>query len=93
LVNFVYWDGKPAIIKEKEIEAIRKFLNEHENVEVIKFDIKEDQKVLITAGPFMNLEGKVVEVKNKVARIVIESLGYILLADIDKTRLMPVQNN
>jgi transcription antitermination factor NusG len=93
VVNFVYWDGKPAIIKEKEIEAIRKFLNEHENVEVIKFDIKEDQKVLITAGPFMNLEGKVVEVKNKVARIVIESLGYILLADIDKTRLMPVQNN
>ena len=29
-INFVYWGGKPAIIKEKEIAAIRKFLDEYE---------------------------------------------------------------
>src|SRR5687767_5047441 len=30
VVNFVYWMGKPAIIKDKEIEIIKKFLNEYE---------------------------------------------------------------
>jgi transcription antitermination factor NusG len=30
VVNFVYWLGKPAIIKGREIEIIRRFLNEYE---------------------------------------------------------------
>ena len=33
VVNFVYWNGKPAIIKEEEINTIRRFLNEYEHVE------------------------------------------------------------
>ena len=32
-INFVYWQGKPAVIKEKEILAIKRFLDEYENVE------------------------------------------------------------
>jgi transcription antitermination factor NusG len=34
VVNFIYWLGKPAIIKEKEIVTIKKFLNDHHDVEV-----------------------------------------------------------
>src|SRR3954462_11033975 len=33
VVNFVYWNGKPALIKDREIQTIRRFLNEYENVE------------------------------------------------------------
>ena len=90
VINFVYWDGKPAMIKEREIESIRKFLDEYENVQLIKLDVQQDQKVRITAGPFMNQEGKVIEVKNKSARILVESLGCLLVADIDKNKLLPV---
>src|ERR1700753_42274 len=32
-VNFVYWLGKPAIIQDKEIDVIRKFLNEYTDVQ------------------------------------------------------------
>src|SRR5437870_7911065 len=39
VINFVYWDGKPAIIKEKEIATIKRFLDEHENVEVQPMNI------------------------------------------------------
>src|ERR1700712_1249639 len=28
VVNFVYWQGKPAVIPEREILTIKKFLNE-----------------------------------------------------------------
>ncbi len=94
VVNFLYWNGKPAIVKDREIEVIRKFLNEHENVALVKMDVKTNQKVVITAGPFMDKEGMVVEVKNKVAKVMIDSLGYILYADIEKTRLaLPTAKN
>src|SRR5882757_7831366 len=32
VVNFVYWLGKPAVVKESEIGIIRKFLNEYTEV-------------------------------------------------------------
>lgn len=87
VINFVYWQGKPALIKEKEINAIRRFLDEYENVEVKPIDIKVNQRVAITTGPLMDQEGKVLEVKHRTARIAIDSLGYILIASVDKTKL------
>ena len=86
-INFVYWDGKPAVIKEKEIIAIKRFLNEYENVEAIPSDLKINQRVRITNGTFMDQEGKVLDIRHKTARVAIDSLGYILVAYIDRTKL------
>lgn len=36
IMNFVYWLGKPAVIKDLEIDMIRRFLNEHTNVSLEK---------------------------------------------------------
>lgn len=91
VMNFVYWNSKPAIIREKEILTIRKFLDEYENVEAVKMDIKPEERVIITSGPMMEQEGKVLEVKNKMAKVCIDSLGYMLIAYIDKTKLISVQ--
>jgi transcription antitermination factor NusG len=86
-INFVYWTGKPAIIKEKEIIAIKRFLNEYENVEAIPSDLKINQRVRITNGTLMDQEGKVLDIRRKTARVAIDSLGYILVAYIDRTKL------
>jgi transcription antitermination factor NusG len=87
VINFVYWDGKPAVIKEKEINTIKSFLNEYENVEVRPLKVELKQRVRITAGPLMDHEGEVVEVSRKVAKVAIDSLGYLLIAHIDKSKL------
>lgn len=92
VINFIYWDGKPAVIREKEIQAIKKFLDEHENVTLIKMDFKPAQRVVVTAGTLMDKEGQVLEVKNKIAKVAIESMGYILVADIDKHKLALVHH-
>ena len=42
VINFVYGDGKPAVIREREIQNIKKFLDEYENVVV-----KEDRKSVV----------------------------------------------
>jgi transcription antitermination factor NusG len=90
VVNFVYWNGKPAIIREKEIQTIKRFLDEYENVEAVKMEISAEDRVRVIAGPMMDQEGKVLEVKNKTAKVCIDSLGYMLIAYIDKTKLISV---
>ncbi len=90
-INFVYWNGKPAVIKEKEINAIKRFLNEYENVEANPVDLKVNQRVRITNGTLMDKEGKVLDVRHKTVKVAIESLGYILVAYIERTKLTSAQ--
>ncbi len=87
VINFVYWDKKPAIIKEKEIQTIRRFLDEYSNVEVHAADVKVNDRVMITAGPFIDQYGKVLSLRRKAVKVAIESLGYVLVAYIDRTKL------
>jgi transcription antitermination factor NusG len=87
-INFVYWNGKPAVIKEKEIIAIKQFLDEYENVEAKPIDIKKNQRVRITGGTLMDHEGKILEVKRKTVKVSIDSLGYVLVAYIEKSKLI-----
>lgn len=87
VINFVYWDGKPALIKEREINAIRLFLNEYENVEVKPMELELNQRVKVTTGSLMDQEGKVIELNRKTVKIAIDSLGYVLVAHIDRTKL------
>src|SRR6476646_1947607 len=40
VLNFVYWLGKPAVIRQKEIERIKRFLNDYNNVTAEPLSIK-----------------------------------------------------
>jgi len=91
-VNFVYWNGKPAVVKEREITAIKRFLNEYENVEALRVDLKINQRVRITNGTLMDHEGKVVDIRHKIAKIAIDSLGYILVAYIERSKLSSIHS-
>ncbi|NBX12194.1 MAG: UpxY family transcription antiterminator [Chitinophagaceae bacterium] len=87
VVNFVYWNGKPAIVREKEIQAIKLFLDEHENVQVRPMDLTVQQRVLITSGTFMDRTATVLDVRKKEVKVSIDSLGYELVALIDKNKI------
>lgn len=88
VINFVYWNGKPAIIKDREIATIKQFLDEHENVMLQKIEVGVNERVRVIAGPMMDKEGNVLEVKNKTAKVAIDSLGYVLVATINKNKLV-----
>jgi transcription antitermination factor NusG len=87
VMNFVYWQGKPAIIPAKEIETIRKFLNEYENVMAEPILLKEDGRVTIRQGLFMDHEARILKIEGNKVKVVIESIGYTLVASIDKKNL------
>ena len=87
VVNFVYWLGKPAVIKDKEIGIIRKFLNDYDEVWAEPITLTKDAKITIRQGAFMNKEGKVVKVFNNKVQVAIESIGYCLVAVVDKSNV------
>jgi transcription antitermination factor NusG len=92
VINFVYWDKKPAIVKEKEIQTIKRFLDEYENIEVYPRELKLNDRVRITSGSLMDHEGKVLDVRHKVVKIAIDSLGYVLVAYIERSKLTSVNS-
>jgi transcription antitermination factor NusG len=92
VMNFVYWQGKPAIIPAREIETIRKFLNEYENVTAEAMELKEDSRVTIRQGLFMDHEAKIIKIEGNRVKVVIESIGYTLIASIDKKNLSTLTN-
>ncbi len=89
VLNYVYWNGKPAIVKDKEIETIKKFMNEYENVQALSM-VEPNQRVRIDGGLLMNKEGIVQKVMHNRVEVVIESLGYTLVAILDKKNVQPV---
>ena len=87
VVNFVYWLGKPAIVREEEITLIKRFLNEYENVQAQPLEIKENSKVRIEQGAFINQEGTVIRVLHNKVQLIIETIGYSLVAVVDKSNI------
>lgn len=83
IINLVYWLKKPAIIRSEEIEIIRKFLNDYSYVHLEKTPVNLDDSVRIIGGPLMNQEGNVLSVKNKFVKVILPSLGYLMIAQID----------
>ncbi|MBK8712908.1 MAG: UpxY family transcription antiterminator [Niastella sp.] len=87
IVNFVYWLGKPAIIKDIEIENIKKFLNEFDKVEVHNLNFKKQDMVTITQGVLMDYKGSILEIAGNKALVRIERMGLVLSALIEKKNL------
>jgi transcription antitermination factor NusG len=94
VVNFVYWLGKPAVVKADEIATIKRFLNEYEQVQVESMEkLATGDKVKITSGVFMDHTGRVVANRNKTVILEIESLGCRLVAQLPREQVLPINRN
>lgn len=80
VLNYVYYLGKPAIIRNEEIEAIKKYLKIDKAVATITdsqtFNIND--MVKIANGIFMNKAGKITKTNKKKVFVQIESLGAVM---------------
>ena len=95
IVNFVYWLGKPAVIRDFEIDVIKSFLSDHINVRLEKAQVNVRDLVRVINGPLMEMEGEVVAVNSKTVKVALPSLGFILAAEIQRenVEIVKVRNN
>ncbi|MFT3932721.1 MAG: UpxY family transcription antiterminator [Chitinophagaceae bacterium] len=87
ILNFVYWLGKPAVITPLEIKRIKKFLNQYEDILAESKEVKPNDAVVINAGVFMDNEARVIRNLGKRVELEITSLGYKLIAYVDRKQL------
>jgi transcription antitermination factor NusG len=90
IINYVTWLGKPAKIKEAEIENIRKFLKEFESVEVVDGNLELNGTVKVKQGVLMNYQGILLHIYGNRASVKIDSMGLQLITVIDKKNLEKV---
>jgi transcription antitermination factor NusG len=62
-VKYIYFEGKAAIMSDKQIEAIKLLINSDMTYEVVNHILPVGSKVIIVKGALQGLEGEIVEYK------------------------------
>lgn len=78
VLNFVFWQGEPAKVREKEIEAIRRIADEGQSIQIESNEMISGHSLIIPNGPFKGLVGKINSVDNKNISIFIQPLGCVI---------------
>ena len=83
VVNFLYFLRKPAIIRDNEIEAIRKYLGQSDaSIQVVDMaNLPPQTKVEINQGLFMGQKGEVVKASKKSVYEKLESINMMMIVE------------
>lgn len=83
VVRFLYFEKKPAIIRDNEIELIRKYLGlSYTNIQVVDLGpIKPQTKVTVNNGLFMGQRGEVVKADKKSVYVRLDSINMMMIVE------------
>lgn len=93
ILDFIFWLNKPAVIRDKEIEIIKRFLKEHSFVKLEKVDIHFNDVVKINPAPLNEQEGKVISINSKTVKMILPSLGYVMYAEVETANVKVIKEN
>jgi transcription antitermination factor NusG len=85
IISLLYWKGKPAVIKEEEINAIKDFNKYHEEITVEKMNVSagnEDAEISYL------MDGQILLVKNRTMQLTLPSLGLRMVAKYEEKGIM-----
>jgi transcription antitermination factor NusG len=91
VINYIYQEGKPAVIRDREIAIIKKFLNEYDNVQAQPLNLRPEMNVKIQQGVFMDKEAKILKIQGNKVQVNIESIGFSLIAFVDKSNVSVIE--
>ena len=78
VVRYLFWLGKPAIVRDEEIKSIKDSLKASNIAEVSVSSIQVGDRIKLESGAFSNQSAIVQEVSNTHYILVLESLGCVL---------------
>ena len=89
VVNFVYWKANPAVISQAEIEGIYHFTNHQLNIKLEKSTVGANGKARLISDSHIdyNNNSNMISIKNSVIKLSLPSLGYILMAETEKSMI------
>lgn len=78
VVRYLFWLGKPAVVRDEEIETIKKWLDPAQANDVSLLSFQVGDAIQLESGPFSSQKAVVQEVTNTHYLLVLESLGCVL---------------
>ena len=92
VLNFIYYLKKPAIIRDEDIDVIKRYLMlDDTKIEIVSATgFKENTKVKVSHGVFIEAEGTVLRSGKKRVYVQIESLGQIMVVEFKTEHLVVV---
>lgn len=92
ILNFVYYIGKPAIIRDEEIDIIKKFLSEKQaSISVQSLaSLDENTRIKVNHGIFMDTTGTVLKGGKKKVFVKLESLDQVMIVEFPVEYLSPL---
>ena len=83
VVNFLYFEKKPAVIRDNEIETIRKYLGQaNTSIQVVNMtQLPAQTKVSINQGLFMGQKGEVIRSSKKTVFVQLESINMMMIVE------------
>jgi transcriptional antiterminator RfaH len=81
VLRYLFWLGKPAVVKNSEIEIIQQWLSAPDTYEVSLDQWKKGDKITLESGPFISQSAIIQEVKQNHYILILESLGCLLRVD------------
>lgn len=77
VVRYLFWLGKPAIVRDVEIDVLRDSLN-HVMSSVEVTNVQAGDIISISEGPFKGKEGLVKHIKKNSIQLVLKELGVLI---------------
>ena len=90
IVANVYWLGRPAVVRDEEIEQIKAFLEEYTDSELSVGAFKVGDNIRIESGPLSGQDGVLGRINGNRAYLSINSLGIEIRAEIGLNHLKKV---
>lgn len=81
VINYVYWLGKKAVIRDAEIEALKDFVSRHQNIQIERLEYQPGEKIELESGPFKGREATVTGIKGKRLELELKELGMRLVVN------------
>ncbi|TDD75924.1 UpxY family transcription antiterminator [Flavobacterium caseinilyticum] len=78
VVRYLFWLGKPAIVRDDEINIIKKWLNTSDSIDVEVASYHIGDSIALESGPFSTQKATIKEITNTHFVLVLESLGCVL---------------
>lgn len=78
VVRYLFWLGKPAMVKDEEIQVIKKWLDS-DNVEEVEVNhLSPGDHITISNGNFKGQEAIISKIGKRRMRLVLKSMGYVV---------------
>lgn len=77
VIRYLFWLGKPAQVREEEIELLKNNLSGNYS-EIVISKLTKGNEYTIPSGPLKGKTGKVIDVLKNKLRLELSSLGFIV---------------